>query len=306
MERDRLRLIVRAALIAALVMGCLSEVVQEASPSVQPSPTSTATRMAPASPSGIATVGPPSTQTPSAIIVPADLPVGGISETRAIEMAREHVRSDARLWATMAGRLIEVNGVLGQPGYNIWEDPLKDRWVWGIQFDSPFEICPPPPGGCLEPRPGLSTVFLDYYTGSQYRTSGYSPGGQLELPYGAVLDAPTLAISNQTDLNVTLVVNDRPVGAFPPGSNVDPIDETILPSAPWHLQALTVTGRVLLSLDVSPDDVWHSDAWLTHGSVSHGAGAPADLSCGRLDIWSGPPLAGPIAPETFPPGDCSP
>jgi hypothetical protein len=30
-----------------------------------------------------------------------------------------------------------------------------------------------------------------------------------------------------------------------------------------------------------------------------------DLSCGRLDIWSGPPLLGP-APGPGSPGDCGP
>lgn len=158
MGRDRLRLIVRAALIAALVMGCISDKVREASPSPRPTATSSVMPMPTASPGGKATIGPHPTQTPNAIVITADLPAGGISETRAIEMAREHVRLDARLWATMAGRLIEVNGSLG------------------IQFDLPVEICPPPPHDCLEPRPGLSTVILDYYTGSHYHSSVYSPG----------------------------------------------------------------------------------------------------------------------------------
>ena len=50
---------------------------------------------------------------------------------------------------------------------------------------------------------------------------------------------------------------------------------------------------------VHDGDVYSS----SDGRQSHGVAARADLSCGRIDLWSGPPLAGP-APNPGTPGDC--
>jgi hypothetical protein len=115
-----------------------------------------------------------------------------------------------------------------------------------------------------------------------------------------------LSISNQTTLTVTLVVNGQRVGDFPPASHEDPIDPSRLPAPPWQVTALTRSGRVLLTLEVRPGDVTHSTPDASGHSSARGAGARADLSCGRLDVWSGPPMLGPMPPDNFPPGDCDP
>ena len=41
------------------------------------------------------------------------------------------------------------------------------------------------------------------------------------------------------------------------------------------------------------------------GSSANGIGGRIDLSCGRLDIWSGVPVIGPM-PGPGSPGDCLP
>ena len=106
---------------------------------------------------------------------------------------------------------------------------------------------------------------------------------------------PGLSIANGTTLTVTLVVNGAPLGTFGPGVERDPIPAADLPALPWHVEARSPSGRVLASMTVRPGDV----------SVTSGDGARVDLSCGRLDIWSGPPMSGPV-PGTGSPGDCAP
>jgi len=110
-----------------------------------------------------------------------------------------------------------------------------------------------------------------------------------------------LEISNGTTLPVTLVVNGTAITNVSSGS-VERISPSRLPSLPWKAEARTASGRVLASLTVQAGDVTRT----THpdGSWSwKGDGVRVDLSCGRLDIWSGPPLAGPIRGSGTP-GDC--
>jgi len=126
-------------------------------------------------------------------------------------------------------------------------------------------------------------------------------------PFSAGPSTPlALSISNQTTLDVTLVVNDQVVGAFPPTAHEDPIPASRLPPPPWHVEARTTTGRVLASIDVRPGDVWSTTPDAAGRSSVRGKADRAELSCGRLDIWSGPPLVGPAPPASFPPGDCDP
>jgi hypothetical protein len=77
-----------------------------------------------------------------------------------------------------------------------------------------------------------------------------------------------------------------------------------LPYLPWHVEVTTVSGRRLLSLNVSAGDF--SRTVLSDGS-SHlrGAAARVDLSCGRIDVWWGPPLLGGVVGPGQP-GDCDP
>ena len=119
----------------------------------------------------------------------------------------------------------------------------------------------------------------------------------------ACAPAPTgiphdLVVSNQTSISVTLVVNGTSVRTVQPGSQ-----ETILvrdlPAQPWSVEARTSAGRVLSAMTVRPGDVWE------RGNEMKGDAVRVDLSCGRLDMWSGPPLLGPV-PGPGTPGDCNP
>jgi hypothetical protein len=116
----------------------------------------------------------------------------------------------------------------------------------------------------------------------------------------------TLSISNQTTLVVTLIVNEQIVGIYPPAAHRDPITAPLLPPPRWHVEARSPSGRVLASMDVRPGDVVSTTPDAAGRSSSRGKGDRAELSCGRLDIWSGPPLLGPAPPDSFPVGDCDP
>ena len=114
-----------------------------------------------------------------------------------------------------------------------------------------------------------------------------------------------LSINNGTTLDVLLVVNGQLAGTFAAGSaNTAGIPASELPPLPWNVEIRTSRGRLLVSLVVHAGDV-RSGRTNNGGTVQQGAGARVDLSCGRLDVWSGPPLAGP-APGTGRPGDCVP
>lgn len=114
----------------------------------------------------------------------------------------------------------------------------------------------------------------------------------------------TLNISNGTTLTVMLVVNGTVVATAVPGVAVDPIPASALPALPWVVEARSTSGRVLTSLTIHAGDVWQQP--VPNGGVeTTGDGARVDLSCGRLDIWSGPPMIGP-APGPGSPGDCAP
>ena len=112
-----------------------------------------------------------------------------------------------------------------------------------------------------------------------------------------------LVVSNGTTLRVTIVVNGMALRTIQPQT-----DETVfvkdLPPLPWAVEARTSAGRALLSMSVRAGDVWET----TRPDGSHELNGDAnrvDLSCGRLDMWSGAPLLGP-APGPGSPGDCAP
>jgi hypothetical protein len=114
----------------------------------------------------------------------------------------------------------------------------------------------------------------------------------------AASDADDLVVTNGTTLLVTLVVNGAPVRAVPPHSQeiVLPRD---LPPLPWNVETRTSSGRVLSAMTVRAGDV------LVTSSYVRGDAVRVDLSCGRLDVVTGPPLAGPSR-GLGTPGDCDP
>lgn len=119
-------------------------------------------------------------------------------------------------------------------------------------------------------------------------------------------ERPPLGISNNTTLVVTLTVNGQPVAEVAPGGPTTEIDESRLPPLPWTVEARTVSGRVLVSMQVEPGSV--TSTTNADGSTSSMSVADrADLSCGRLDIWAGfHALGPPPRPDAGEPGDCVP
>jgi hypothetical protein len=108
----------------------------------------------------------------------------------------------------------------------------------------------------------------------------------------------TLSTQNGTTKPLVLVVNGAPVKDVGPGASVE-VTADALPSLPWKAEVRLLTGRSLLSLTIRAGDVIEGQETLT------GDAARIDLSCGRIDLWSGPPLLGP-APQPGTPGDCDP
>ena len=112
----------------------------------------------------------------------------------------------------------------------------------------------------------------------------------------------TLSIANYTTISVTLVVNGRVIETVPAGGYEDPI-KAELPGLPWNVETRSPSGRVLSSMTVHAGDVWQTTEPNGNGETK-GDAVRVDLSCGRLDVWSGPPLLGP-APGPGQAGDCA-
>jgi hypothetical protein len=120
---------------------------------------------------------------------------------------------------------------------------------------------------------------------------------------GPARDQPDLNVDNGTTLPVTVIVNGAVVATVAPDTH-EKLAGNTLPALPWIVDATSPTGRVLLHLDVPVGSVWSTTN--PDGSFEqHGAGDRVDLSCGRLDVYAGPGLAGPM-PGPGVPGDCEP
>jgi hypothetical protein len=148
-------------------------------------------------------------------------------------------------------------------------------------------------------------------TGSRRATSGWAAAllailVSLSIAGCALLgsdEVPSLGVDNATTLAVTITVNGVKVDTVPPGTQRSIAAET-LPAMPWTVQALSPSGRVLLEFQVVPGAVFRTTD--PDGSTSMGgAGNRVDLSCGRLDVYAGPPMMGPM-PGPGIPGDCEP
>ena len=112
-----------------------------------------------------------------------------------------------------------------------------------------------------------------------------------------------LGVDNGTTLDVRIVVNGTQVTSVP-AQQQQFVDAAAMPPLPWRIQALSPTGRVLLETHVESGVVW-STTTPDGGTESHSAGTRVDLSCGRLDVYVGAPMMGPV-PGPGVPGDCEP
>jgi hypothetical protein len=101
---------------------------------------------------------------------PPPAPSGGISQARAIELARGH-SSLTTFVSVSAGPFRDLNIESGiGPGFVVKPDQL----VWAVTFQGDVTICNPL-GVCESPRPGRSVVYLDYQTGAFLTSEGTSP-----------------------------------------------------------------------------------------------------------------------------------
>jgi hypothetical protein len=134
-----------------------------------------------------------------------------------------------------------------------------------------------------------------------------SPSSQQRATFPLAIVPPesmSVSVSNSTTLNVRIYVNDMFVSTLDPGACVgchgdDAVPASVLPPLPWNVEVRTLSSRVLVALPIKAGDVIETNSYLK------GDGNRVDLSCGRIDIWSGPPMLGP-APEPGTPGDCRP
>lgn len=129
--------------------------------------------------------------------------------------------------------------------------------------------------------------------------SGVGPSGAPPSPSGTQM---TLSIQNGTTIAVTLVVNGKVIETVPAGGYENPIKNE-LPGLPWDVETRSPSGRVLSSMTVHAGDVWQTTD-PNSGGAARGDAVRVDLSCGRLDVWSGPPLLGPMF-RPGPSGDCA-
>ncbi len=107
-----------------------------------------------------------------------------------------------------------------------------------------------------------------------------------------------LSYSNQTTIAIDLFVNSQKLQTMSPATDGS-VAVTSLPPLPWTVEARTSGGRVLATMTVRDGDVTQGSGWMQGDAIR------VDLSCGRLDLWAGPPILGPM-PGSGSPGDCEP
>ena len=112
---------------------------------------------------------------------------------------------------------------------------------------------------------------------------------------------PPLSISNGTTITVTLAINGVALETIEPGGYEDPVDVP-LPALPWLVETRSPSGRVLSTMTVQAGDVVYTTPDASSRSSSRGDAVRVDLSCGRLDVWAGPPMLGPAFSPG--PGSC--
>lgn len=159
--------------------------------------------------------------------------------------------------------------------------------------------------GCGSPAPASSTqpylspaATAPPATGVPPSASNSSPASPTQShPPTMVVSSPAatplpLSISNGTTIAVTLVVNGTVVETIAPGGYENPI-KAALPPLPWSIETRSPSGRVLSQLTVNAGDVVYTTPDSGGHSSAKGDGVRVDLPCGRLDVWSGPPMLGP-------------
>ena len=119
------------------------------------------------------------------------------------------------------------------------------------------------------------------------------------VPAGCTAQKPAVVLRNGSTLALTVAVNGTAMGTY--GSGETRFEPSSLGAFPWHVEARTATGRVVVSVDVpgSPNE----------GETFFGR---VDLSCGSVYLFTLPtdgtipPLGPPPASPAGKPGDCEP
>jgi hypothetical protein len=111
-----------------------------------------------------------------------------------------------------------------------------------------------------------------------------------------------LSVANFTTIPVSLVVNGKVIETIPPGGSEDPI-RADLPPLPWTVETRSPSGRLLSTMTVHAGDFWQTADSSGNGEAK-GDAVRVDLSCGRLDVWYGTPMLGPVF-SPGPSGDCA-
>ena len=107
---------------------------------------------------------------PSPTAAGTPLPSGGITEAKAIELSRSHMSATATFTSASVGTFRD----LAPPGTGFDPSDAPDRLVWAVAFAAEVTICSPV-GVCDSPRPGVATVYLDFFTGAFVMAGGFSP-----------------------------------------------------------------------------------------------------------------------------------
>jgi hypothetical protein len=101
----------------------------------------------------------------------SNLPTGGLTRDQAVAKVREdfagsEVTIGQLIWAASGPFAGVSNGLLAGA-------VKPTRLVWALRFDAlSGPICPPDGAACLSSRPGVFTIFLDYYTGESLASGG--------------------------------------------------------------------------------------------------------------------------------------
>jgi hypothetical protein len=190
-----------------------------------------------------------------------------------------------------------------------WSAPTSGLTVDGgmhVQNDAYDTFAPNPQSGGTggESRQG---TYLVRNAGCPEVVTGDCPVwrmvGRLDGVSSPTEPAPTPAgsgtpvhVSNETTLTLTVSINGNVAATSAPQTQSD-----VDPSAyqqPWHATVSTSSGRQLIDFSYSASDVVYID------NSARGVAQRVDLSCGQLDVYAGPALAGPPPPSSFAPGDC--
>lgn len=99
----------------------------------------------------------------------------GIPADAAVSAARGYAPANAALISATSG---QFSALTADQRVGSGTPIAPTASVWAVKFESSVEICPPPaasPLPCLSPRPGFTTVILDFATGTWLTTLTYSP-----------------------------------------------------------------------------------------------------------------------------------